>query len=362
MGTNYDQFWANKYNTGDFWRINNYNSNLTKTNTKTDSSIFNTNIQSSSNTKGDSFEKSEAQNIELDITDQSTEKYAGDLLNEKDSDYKASNAYDCKDVLEQNGVDLEGFTKMQNDKGETFYEKNNEDGSREWVRAVNKTNDDGTTEYKILHSFWDAETEEKTGKIYETKKDLTTAQKLENWENSHNDRINEYYPYLMDDNVDIDELTKAIEKNDNLLKNLGETFNFMDKNYDISTQEFADAYIEKTKELAEHEISGLDNSKDNTVSFEEFEAGELKDAGVEKFTQDESEYIKSVYDAIDINKDGKLSTNEYQGFYAALDNVDGSVDGKVNINSANPPENEGDRGFMSESFIKNISEFQQFFK
>lgn len=313
-----------------------------------------------------------AQKINLNIESQSEEKCAGELLG-NDSKFIPANAKDGKSILEKNGVNLKGFEQKENSEGQSFFEKQNEDGSVEWVRVVTMTDDNGETYNKILHSYREEGSDNMNGKIYEVKENLGLFERLKNWQAAHSDaatnfeeKFGEYETELAEAKTDED-IAAIIEKEkeaadlfDKQTNVIGKEFNFMQNvNAEgMDSEAYTEAYKKQTEVLANGEITNLDSTKDGAVDFDEFQAGELKDSGLEKFTDEESAFIKQVFDAIDTDKDGKIGTKEYQGFYAALDNVDKNVDGKINIGAVEVPEDENDRGFMSKTFKENIKQFQ----
>ena len=93
------------------------------------------------------------------------------------------------------------------------------------------------------------------------------------------------------------------------------------------------------------------------ISFDEYRNAQLNSDTTKGMTPDEfvqaSQYTANAFTTIDINGDGIIQKNELQGFYAALDNSDGAVDGKLDINSSGA-------NITSEKFRRNIEQFQQY--
>ena len=137
---------------------------------------------------------------------------------------------------------------------------------------------------------------------------------------------------------------------------IGKTFDFMEGEYDISDGEtFIPAYNEQTGKLAQGDMDAWETDGEEGISMEEYRASQLGDA--EGLSDEEygaaSNYADATFNNIDIDGDGILEKNELQGFYAAVDNADGSVDGKISSDSLGID-------YTSDNFRSNIESFQQY--
>lgn len=140
--------------------------------------------------------------------------------------------------------------------------------------------------------------------------------------------------------------------------NTGKKFNFMEGGYDpTNTQSFLQAYTVQTGKLAQGDMDAWEADGEDGISFDEYRNAQLSSDTTKGMTPDEfvqaSQYTANAFTTIDINGDGIIQKNELQGFYAALDNSDGAVDGKLDINSSGAD-------ITSEKFRKNIEQFQQY--
>lgn len=141
-------------------------------------------------------------------------------------------------------------------------------------------------------------------------------------------------------------------------KEAGTTFDFMEGEYDISDAEtFIPAYAQQTGKLAQGDMDAWETDGEEGISLEEYKASQLPPQEESQMSDKQYEYASAytteVFNTIDIDGDGILEKNELQGFYAAVDNADGSVDGKINIDSLGID-------FTSDKFAKNIKEFQAY--
>lgn len=140
---------------------------------------------------------------------------------------------------------------------------------------------------------------------------------------------------------------------------LGKSFNFMEGDYDITDAEtFVPAYLEQTGKLAQGDMDAWETDGEEGISLEEYKASQINSPETESMSDDElaalDSYTEGSFKVIDIDGDGIIEKNELQGFYAALDNTDGSVDGNLDIDSISNTD------FTSEKFAKNIQDFQYF--
>lgn len=137
---------------------------------------------------------------------------------------------------------------------------------------------------------------------------------------------------------------------------IGKTFDFMEGEYDISDADtFIPAYAEQTAKLAQGDMDAWETDGEEGISMEEYRASQLGNA--EGLSDEEydaaSNYADATFNNIDIDGDGILEKNELQGFYAAVDNADGSVDGKISSDSLGVD-------YTSNNFRSNIESFQQY--
>lgn len=142
------------------------------------------------------------------------------------------------------------------------------------------------------------------------------------------------------------------------IEEAGENFDFMEAEYDISDEQtFVPAYVEQTGKLAQGDMDAWETDGEDNISLEEYKAAQLGDPNLAEISEQEYEaaveYTEKIFEGIDVDGDGVLEKNELQGFYAALDNIDGSVDGKINYQAIGAD-------YTSEKFQKNIREFQSF--
>ena len=144
----------------------------------------------------------------------------------------------------------------------------------------------------------------------------------------------------------------------NETKEAGKYFDFMEGDYDISdAKTFIPAYAEQTGKLAQGDMDAWEQDGKEGVSLEEYTLGQLGSKEDSALSKEEysaaSKYAKETFEGIDINGNGTLEKNELQGFYAALDNADGSVNGKIDIDSTGVD-------FTSKKFQDNIKSFQKY--
>ena len=157
------------------------------------------------------------------------------------------------------------------------------------------------------------------------------------------------------DQVEIDYMEAELKYLKNKME-IGKTFDFMEGDYDISDAEtFIPAYAEQTAKLAQGDMDAWETDGEEGISMEEYRASQLGDA--EGLSDEEydaaSNYADATFNNIDIDGDGILEKNELQGFYAAVDNADGSVDGKIRSDSLGID-------YTSDNFRSNIESFQQY--
>lgn len=137
---------------------------------------------------------------------------------------------------------------------------------------------------------------------------------------------------------------------------IGKTFDFMEGEYDISDGEtFIPAYNEQTGKLAQGDMDAWETDGEEGISIEEYRTAQLgyaQDLDSEEYDS-AKEYTDNTFKNIDIDGDGILEKNELQGFYAAIDNADGTVDGKVSSDSLGVD-------YTSQKFKKNIEAYQQY--
>ncbi len=157
------------------------------------------------------------------------------------------------------------------------------------------------------------------------------------------------------DQVEIDYMEAEL----NYLKRemeIGKTFDFMEGEYDISDGEtFIPAYNEQTGKLAQGDMDAWETDGEEGISLEEYREAQLGYA--EELESEEydsaKEYADNTFKNIDIDGDGMLEKNELQGFYAAIDNADGTVDGKISSDSLGTD-------YTTEKFKNDIEAFQQY--
>ncbi len=208
---------------------------------------------------------------------------------------------------------------------------------------------------------------------------------MQNWLNSHGNAVNEYTSTMNRINNELNEifqlaqgeLTKQqaeeltqkyndlrieyLEAELNYLKGqkeAGYSFDFMEGDYDISNaQTFVPAYVEQTAKLAQGDMNAWETDGEEGISLEEYTAAQLGSPNTSNLNDEQYEsakaYSTATFNAIDIDGDGILEKNELQGFYAAVDNADGSVDGKISSSSLGID-------YTSDKFKTNIQEFQKY--
>ena len=206
---------------------------------------------------------------------------------------------------------------------------------------------------------------------------------MQTWLNKHGENINNYSSKIANLESQMDELEKSLQgsisnkdtekltQEGNKLQldymqaeldylkqeaKIGNTFDFMEGDYDISDADtFIPAYAEQTAKLAQGDMDAWETDGEEGISMEEYRASQLGDA--EGLSDEEydaaSNYADATFNNIDIDGDGILEKNELQGFYAAVDNADGSVDGKISSDSLGVD-------YTSDNFRSNIESFQQY--
>ena len=206
---------------------------------------------------------------------------------------------------------------------------------------------------------------------------------MQTWLNKHGVNINNYSSKIANLESQMDELEKSLQgstsnkdtekltQEGNKLQldymqaeldylkqeaKIGNTFDFMEGDYDISDADtFIPAYAEQTAKLAQGDMDAWETDGEEGISMEEYRASQLGDA--EGLSDEEygaaSNYADATFNNIDIDGDGILEKNELQGFYAAVDNADGSVDGKISSDSLGID-------YTSDNFRSNIESFQQY--
>ncbi len=206
---------------------------------------------------------------------------------------------------------------------------------------------------------------------------------MQTWLNKHGENINNYSSKVANLESQMDELEKLLQgstdnkdtekltQESNKLQldymqaeldylkqeaKIGNTFDFMEGDYDISDADtFIPAYAEQTAKLAQGDMDAWETDGEEGISMEEYRASQLGDA--EGLSDEEydaaSNYADATFNNIDIDGDGILEKNELQGFYAAVDNADGSVDGKISSDSLGVD-------YTSDNFRSNIESFQQY--
>ena len=206
---------------------------------------------------------------------------------------------------------------------------------------------------------------------------------MQTWLNKHGENINNYSSKVANLESQMDELEKSLQgstdnkdtekltQESNKLQldymqaeldylkqeaKIGNTFDFMEGDYDISDADtFIPAYAEQTAKLAQGDMDAWETDGEEGISMEEYRASQLGNA--EGLSDEEydaaSNYADATFNNIDIDGDGILEKNELQGFYAAVDNADGSVDGKISSDSLGVD-------YTSDNFRSNIESFQQY--
>lgn len=206
---------------------------------------------------------------------------------------------------------------------------------------------------------------------------------MQTWLNKHGENINNYSSKVANLESQMDELEKSLQgstdnkdtekltQESNKLQldymqaeldylkqeaKIGNTFDFMEGDYDISDADtFIPAYAEQTAKLAQGDMDAWETDGEEGISMEEYRASQLGNA--EGLSDEEydaaSNYADATFNNIDIDGDGILEKNELQGFYAAVDNADGSVDGKISSDSLGID-------YTSDNFRSNIESFQQY--
>lgn len=208
---------------------------------------------------------------------------------------------------------------------------------------------------------------------------------MQAWLNKHGENMSSYSTALDNIEKQLSEITKQLQNNLNGTnkseispklndieieqlqaqldylqgeKEAGQKFSFMEGEYDPTDGEsFIPAYIEQTGKLAQGDMETWETDGEEGISLEEYTNAQLGAPNLTEMTDEQysaaSEYAKKSFEAIDIDGDGILEKNELQGFYAALDNADGAVDGQFDINSMGAD-------LTSEKFARNIQAFQMY--
>ena len=206
---------------------------------------------------------------------------------------------------------------------------------------------------------------------------------MQTWLNKHGENINNYSSKIANLESQMDELEKSLQgstdnkdtekltQESNKLQldymqaeldylkqeaKIGNTFDFMEGDYDISDADtFIPAYAEQTAKLAQGDMDAWETDGEEGISLEEYRGAQLGYA--EELEEEEydsaKKYADNTFKSIDIDGDGILEKNELQGFYAAVDNADGSVDGKISSDSLGVD-------YTSDNFRSNIESFQQY--
>ena len=206
---------------------------------------------------------------------------------------------------------------------------------------------------------------------------------MQTWLNKHGENINNYSSKVANLESQMDELEKLLQgstdnkdtekltQESNKLQldymqaeldylkqeaKIGNTFDFMEGDYDISDADtFIPAYAEQTAKLAQGDMDAWETDGEEGISLEEYRGAQLGYA--EELEEEEydsaKKYADNTFKSIDIDGDGILEKNELQGFYAAVDNADGSVDGKISSDSLGVD-------YTSDNFRSNIESFQQY--
>ena len=172
---------------------------------------------------------------------------------------------------------------------------------------------------------------------------------------SGQDEVNDISEKL--DNMEIDQLKAELDYLEGQ-KEIGKSFDFMEGDYDIEDSEtFIPAYAEQTGKLAQGDMDAWETDGEDGISLEEYTTAQLGAPNLENMEEDEykaaSAYTEESFKAIDINGDGIIEKNEMQGFYAALDNADGMVDGKISYDALGTD-------LTSDKFKNDISAFQAY--
>lgn len=157
------------------------------------------------------------------------------------------------------------------------------------------------------------------------------------------------------DQVEIDYMEAELKYLKNEME-IGKTFDFMEGDYDISDAEtFIPAYAEQTAKLAQGDMDAWETDGEEGISLEEYRGAQLGYAEELEGEEYDSakKYADNTFKSIDIDGDGILEKNELQGFYAAVDNADGSVDGKISSDSLGID-------YTSDNFRSNMESFQQY--
>ena len=206
---------------------------------------------------------------------------------------------------------------------------------------------------------------------------------MQTWLNKHGENINNYSSKIANLESQMDELEKSLQgstsnkdtekltQEGNKLQldymqaeldylkqeaKIGNTFDFMEGDYDISDADtFIPAYAEQTAKLAQGDMDAWETDGEEGISMEEYRAtqlAEITNTDSEEYNT-AKEYTDNTFKNIDIDGDGILEKNELQGFYAAIDNADGSVDGKISTNAFWTD-------YTSEKFKNDIEAYQQY--
>lgn len=232
-----------------------------------------------------------------EVEKKSTEAHAGSLVDA--NVYKTDSAEFSKSVIKQEGISLEGYEQKTGDNGEICFEKVNADGSREWLRVVTGENKDGDLETKILHSFSNSDGSKKSGRVYKARAmeaGRKSVEDMNNW------------------------LGEETEVN----KNKDNTFNFLGKNIS-NMQKREEMYTKYSSGFSEALLYDLDTNGDNKVSLEEFSASEHG----KLLSKVANEDVKNIFNKMDKNNDGKLTSDEIQEFYTELDEKDNKRLGSI---------------------------------
>lgn len=131
-------------------------------------------------------------------------------------------------------------------------------------------------------------------------------------------------------------------------KNLkNEDFDMVNSNVSYKSQDFIQPWMDGVQQMAQANIDASDLDKDGAINYNEYINQELKGYN-EAYPDDKlefdsktgeikdnpmlNEYMKTGFNALDLDKSSKIEHAELSSFYAALDSMDstdGSVDGKI---------------------------------
>ena len=256
------------------------------------------------------------------------------LSNEEGKEYATESAENSKRVLRNNGFDITGFEEKINANGETFFEKTNPDGSREFVRVVSHTDENGNKSTKVLNSVQEKGASEAKGKIYDVSEDTSIATSFSNWLKSGNTIMSSYLDSQntlreAEENGEIDIIEygtlmdEVLTNFEGSLSNM-ETFSFINNIADVTKEDGTvdlGSYAKEAESIAKEVLESLgDANNDGILTKDE----------LSKATKEAENIIDDKLGTFDIDDNKEISVKEIIANIATADQADnGTIDGAV---------------------------------